>query len=264
MNRWIVCIVSGVLLLTVGCRRSPSPNTTTTIPNPTTTATSASESDRTRAIGSITTDPSSKPSAPASSTAPSVVPPDPASAPDFTSDDLPASAVIERLNADPNADPTLEDAILQSLPDYRHCAADGPETAIRYFHNYIDLNGDGNNEAIAYLVGSYTCGTGGCTTLIFKPTTSGYQLVSQLSVVNTPILVSDQTTQGWRDLIIPVAGSGAAPADHILRFNHQTYPTNPSIAPVLSPNMPRSGTAIIADTISVETPAPELESSGCP
>ena len=37
-----------------------------------------------------------------------------------------------------------------------------PEADDRYFSAYTDLNGDGRKEAVVYLIGPRTCGSGGC------------------------------------------------------------------------------------------------------
>lgn len=139
--------------------------------------------------------------------------------------------------------PALEQAIARELS--------GDVANVRYLYNSIDLDGDGRNEAIAYLVGSSTCGSGGCTMLIFKATGTGsYKLISRHTIVNNPIVVSDQKTKGWRDLVLYVAGGGAKPSYHRLKFNGSTYPSNPSTAPTVPQGTIVTGTAVIADQIS--------------
>lgn len=162
------------------------------------------------------------------------------------------------------ANPALEKAIAQELDGYEYCPAKGLESnGTRYFYNETDLNGDGNAEAIAYLVGTYTCGSGGCTTLIFEPIGTEYQLISRLTLVNHPIVVSDQTTQGWKDLILPVAGGGAEPDYRILQFDGSSYPSNPSVAPAVPVGTKIIGQAVIADEITANTEAPVVKSGDC-
>ena len=65
----------------------------------------------------------------------------------------------------------------------------------------IDLNGDGHEDASVLLQNPlYFCGTGGCTLLMFKGTTSGFQFVSRSTLIGGPVLMSDTKTLGWRDL----------------------------------------------------------------
>jgi hypothetical protein len=94
------------------------------------------------------------------------------------------------------------------MPDYSKVVS-SPNEYVRYYYNRVDLNDDGQSELVVYFVGSYTCGSGGCTTLIFTPTGQDYRLVSKLTVVNAPILVTPQKTAGWKDLVILVSGGGA-------------------------------------------------------
>jgi hypothetical protein len=145
--------------------------------------------------------------------------------------------------AESNPAPALEQAIARELA--------GDSSGIRYLYNTIDLNGDGRNEVITYLVGSPVCGTGGCTLMIFQPTGSGsYRLISRLTIVNNPIVISDTQTNGWRDLVLYAAGGGPTPGYHILKFNGSTYPSNPSTAPGLPQGTIVTGRAVIANQIS--------------
>ena len=68
------------------------------------------------------------------------------------------------------------------MPEYSKVVSRS-ERYVRYYYNRVDLDDDGTPEAIVYLVGSYTCGTGGCTAVIFTPTGQDYRLVSRLSLV---------------------------------------------------------------------------------
>ena len=119
------------------------------------------------------------------------------------------------------------------------------------------------SETVVYLVGSYACGSAGCTALIFRSDDETHQLLSRLVLVNNPIVVSDQTTNGWRDLILYVAGGGAESAYHVLEHSGGTYPENPSVAPTLEAGTVVTGDAYIANEILFDTPAPVLISEEC-
>jgi hypothetical protein len=139
--------------------------------------------------------------------------------------------------------PELETAIARELS--------GDVAGVRYLYNVIDLDGDGRYEVVVYLTGSATCGTGGCTMMIFKIVGNGnYALISRHTLVNNPIVVSNTTTNGWRDLVVYVAGGGAKPSYRILKFDGSTYPSNPSTAPEVSPRTIVTGNAVIADKIT--------------
>lgn len=151
---------------------------------------------------------------------------------------------IQYRNSETSPNPKLEQAILRELKDYRPTSRD---QYVRYYYNRIDLNDNGKPEVVVYLVGSYSCGSGGCSALIFTPNGQDYRLVSRHTVVNAPILVTPQKTGGWKDLVILVSGGGAKPQYTRTRFNGRTYPGNPSVQPAVPANTTLQGQALVAD-----------------
>jgi hypothetical protein len=114
----------------------------------------------------------------------------------------------------------------------------------KYQMETIDLNDDGYDDALVLLIGPMWCGTGGCTLLIFEGLKDSSRFVSDSSLVRGPITVSTSRTNGWRDLIIKVAGGGAVPGKVALKFDGSKYPLNPSIQPRLDPNASIEGDEI--------------------
>ena len=159
-------------------------------------------------------------------------------------------------------DPALESAILDQLDGYESCEGD-PGGGVRYFYDAVDLNDDGVTETMVYLFGGDVCGTGGCTALIFRSEGQTHALMTRLTLVSNPIVVSDRTTNGWHDLVLYVSGGGAEPAYHVLQHAGTGYPQNPSVAPTLEAGTVVDGDAYIANEISFDTPAPVLRSPGC-
>ena len=157
---------------------------------------------------------------------------------------------VPKINSETAPDPELEKAILRAIGDYNP----EPGQEIRYYYNRVDLNGDGNFEAIVHLVGPSICGTGGCDTQIFQPARNGYRLVSTIGLTRTPIIVSAQRSGGWSDLIVYVSGGGIIPGHYVtLRFDGRTYPENPTVLPALGPKAKIRGKAYIADEVSPGT-----------
>jgi hypothetical protein len=134
---------------------------------------------------------------------------------------------------------------------------------VRYFYNAVDLNNDNIAETIVYLVGGFTCGTGGCSTLVFRSDGTRLELISHLTLTNNPIIVSHQTTNGWSDLVLYVSGGGAKASYHRLRFTGNSYPENPSVEPALERDAVINGDAYIANKILFDTQAPILRSTAC-
>jgi hypothetical protein len=144
-------------------------------------------------------------------------------------------------------DPEIEQAIVESL--------DGNRTALqktRYYYDRVDLNGDGNAEALVYLSGSYTCGSGGCMMLVLTPAGQRYQMVSKMTLVQAPVIVSAEKSAGWNDLVLEVSGGGAEKHYARMQFDGSAYPGNPSTAPEVAPNTTINGTAVMNDGTSVE------------
>lgn len=105
----------------------------------------------------------------------------------------------------------------------------------------LDLNDDGNDDAIVLLTGPDWCGSGGCTMLVFKGVRDGLELVSSSSVALEPIRVLEQRSHGWAGLIVHSRGHGEA----LLRFDGKRYPRNPSTAPLASAAQVREATVAI-------------------
>lgn len=150
---------------------------------------------------------------------------------------------IEYRSSETAPDAEIEQAIVESLS--------GDRTALqqtRYYYDRIDLSGDGKPEALVYLSGSYTCGTGGCKMLVLEQSGQRYQLVSQMTLVHAPVIVSSETSAGWNDLVLEVAGGGAAKHYARMQFDGSTYPVNPSTAPEVAPNSVVNGTAVMNDS----------------
>lgn len=124
------------------------------------------------------------------------------------------------------------------------------EDSIRYYYNKIDLDGDGTPEIFAYLVGTYVCGTGGCSAVIFKQRNEEYVLLARFSLVNNPVIISDNTTKGYKDIIMHIYGGGIESFFALLKYDGSTYPSNPSTQPKVEPGTKVEGIAIIADDIT--------------
>ncbi|HEY9296981.1 MAG TPA: hypothetical protein VIQ31_11520 [Phormidium sp.] len=155
---------------------------------------------------------------------------------------------IQYLNSATSPDAKLERAILRDyLTNYSET---NPENYVRYYYNRLDLNGDNQPEVIVYLLGSYVCGSGGCSALIYTPKGQDYQLISRHTLVNPPILVTPQRNSGWKNLVFLTRGGGAKPEYNLMRFNGRTYPLNPSVQPVVPANTTLTGIGLFADTFS--------------
>ncbi|REJ09874.1 hypothetical protein [Halobacillus trueperi] len=124
------------------------------------------------------------------------------------------------------------------------------EENIRYYYNRIDLNNDGDKEVFVFLVGPFVCGTGGCSAVILKENEGEYQVLSRFSLVRNPVIVSKTTTNGYRDLVMYVAGGGIEDFFAQVKFDGKTYPLNPSVQRKVAPGTKVEGGAIVADDLA--------------
>ena len=108
-------------------------------------------------------------------------------------------------------DTALETAILAASPSYTKAVTDasGGLGRARYIYGRKDLNGDGKDETLVYLLGSVFCGTGGCNLMLFQEANGGYALVNDFPISRPPVIVSPKTTNGWHDLLRLESGGGA-------------------------------------------------------
>lgn len=120
-----------------------------------------------------------------------------------------------------------------------------------YYYNKVDLNGDNKPEVIVYAYGPMLAGSGGGSGLILKEISEGYQIISKLSLVRTPIIISNNKTNGWKDIIMEVSGGGATPSKVTMKFDGKKYPSNPSTQTKLNANVKVQGIKILADDPSV-------------
>jgi hypothetical protein len=128
-----------------------------------------------------------------------------------------------RFSKKPNA--AIEEAILRASPDYTKAVVNIESAGglARYIYNVVDLNGDGNQEALVYLLGSIFCGSGGCNLFLFSQGKQGYTLVNTFPISRLPVIVSPQKTNGWHNLIRPESGGGAPPSNVLHVFDGKHY-----------------------------------------
>lgn len=119
----------------------------------------------------------------------------------------------------------------------------------RYYYNYVDLDGDGQNEVFVQLVGMYVSGTGGDTGLLFRQKDGHYEHIQTFTLVRNPVIVSNNLTNGWHDLVMEMSGGGAEWTQVKLQFDGRKYPSVSDVIKVKD-NEQVSGTALIHNDIT--------------
>lgn len=104
----------------------------------------------------------------------------------------------------------------------------GPPNS-RYDYTRADLNGDGAREAIFLFKGPYTywCGWSGCMMVIMKAEGNGFTVMSEMTGIRGPLIISDTTTNGWKDLVVRVSGTNMPDRNVSMSYDGDSYPVNP-------------------------------------
>jgi putative lipoprotein len=105
------------------------------------------------------------------------------------------------------------------------------EAPTLYRYASVDLNGDSIPEAVLLITDLRYCGTGGCTLVVMIREAGHLKVISWSTISREPFCVAAERSNGWRSLIVRVAGGGFAAFDAILRFDGARYPLNPSMQP---------------------------------
>jgi len=124
-------------------------------------------------------------------------------------------------------------AVLEKTSNYE---SDQTRSDAQFAVAFVDLNGDGVDEAVVYGPQSSGpdgwCGTGGCGIGIFVRQGRSYRLKSSTSIGWPPVGVLKTSHYGWRDLTVFDAGGGEPhPHSVVLQFNGSRYPYNPTVPP---------------------------------
>lgn len=127
---------------------------------------------------------------------------------------------------------------------------------VNYFYNKIDLDGDQKPEIIVYAYGPMLGGSGGNSGIVLKERSEGYDTISKFTNLRTPIIISNKTTHGWKDIILEVSGGGSPSGKVVMKFNGKKYPLNPTTQMLLPKDTKIDGVEIISDNL--------MENNGIP
>jgi len=119
-----------------------------------------------------------------------------------------------------------------------------------------DLDGDGVNEALVYVMGSSWCGTGGCTLWVMRKADEGYEEVAMVTSTTPPIGVLETGTNGWRDLFVTAVDAGE-PGTRRMRFDGVAYLRSPTDGE--RPNVSGATVRIAEDDLGVPMEAVQVE-----
>jgi len=90
----------------------------------------------------------------------------------------------------------------------------------------VDLNGDGQPEAVVLMEGEKWCAKTGCTLAILTKGRTGYRPVATIRRVRAPVLVANERRNGWSSLVVETGLPGPRANRVWLRFGAKGYPGN--------------------------------------
>lgn len=146
-------------------------------------------------------------------------------------------------NVPPPADPSLADANIGAEPE--QATTDpaltdfmrgqvGKDMSGEWFEvlsGSADLDGDGEDEILAYPMGAGICGTGGCGLYVLRKAGSSYRILDELSVAQLPIYKLPAGDDGWAELGVTVYGGGMPEAVMAVPHSAAGYAANPTVPP---------------------------------
>ncbi|SHK38088.1 S-layer homology domain-containing protein [Desulforamulus aeronauticus] len=150
---------------------------------------------------------------------------------------------VDYIEAESEKNKELEKAIIKELG-----LSEEEAKQTRYYYNYVDLNDDKTPEVFVQLMGLFTSGTGGDTGLVFLQKNQGFELLQKFTLIRNPIIISNEKTKGWHDIIIKISGGGVTPHYVSLKFDGEKYP-NTSDGEELK-NEKIEGTGLISNDIA--------------
>ena len=140
------------------------------------------------------------------------------------------------------------DAAIEAIVS-KFVAARGQRGAVYYRYNHVDLNGDGVTEILLHVDGRSVCESGGCPLLVLRLLDNVYTPISTIAVTTRPIVVSDNRTNGWNDLILWQRRYGDSDRSQfvVLSYDSGVYPENPLASPARPLTERTRGTAYMSD-----------------
>lgn len=102
-----------------------------------------------------------------------------------------------------------------------------------YGYNLVDLNGDGVEDALVYLVSTSFCNEDKCTLLVATGEAGDkFKVHSMIKGLSTPVLISATNTKGWADIVTQLFDEIGTATSVKLAFDGSKYPDSPTASGV--------------------------------
>lgn len=150
---------------------------------------------------------------------------------------------VEKMVSETEAREDLEQAMI----DYYQIPEE-ERSETRYYYNYVDMDNNGEQEVFAMVISPSLSGTGGSSALWLGP---DMEVKQSFTLVNAPILVTEEEKNGYKELILERSGGGAAAEVVMLTYENGEY-TRVSDGKPVEDTEKLKGTAILCDDMSWE------------
>ena len=129
----------------------------------------------------------------------------------------------------------VDDPTDEALKEALHKFLSTSEAPVASTYKYVrfDLNGDHRRDALVLFKTpyGYWCGINGCTMLVLKAHDKHFTLVNAIQPVREPVYIGMMKTKGWNDILVRVSGRAAKAKDVTIKFDGNTYHSDPSKLP---------------------------------
>lgn len=119
----------------------------------------------------------------------------------------------------------------------------------RYYYNYVDLNGDGTNEIFVEVVGPFISRSGEDSAVIYKEINGTLEEIDDFSLIRNPVIISDEKTNGWNNIIVEYSGSDAEKKYVVLKYDGDDY-SDVNESEIIDSIKDVSGVAIISNDMA--------------
>lgn len=151
------------------------------------------------------------------------------------------AAILEMQYADREPYP----ALAEFLTDY----FDVPQELLgetRYYYCRTDLDEDGTLEIAAVVLNEELEDSSGHPLLLLREDGETFTVLDELDHIHTPVVIDDECTDGWHNVIPTVHGGGMSPGYLIYRYDGTHYSTDEE-ADFMEQLNGKSGVQILSD-----------------
>lgn len=89
----------------------------------------------------------------------------------------------------------------------------------RYYYNYVDLDEDGEEEIVALVVSDAVSDSTGETVLLLEKEADSFCVIDAIHSIRTPVIICDNMTNGWHDIIFHTYGGGMEAGYYICHYS---------------------------------------------